>query len=137
MVLTFMVSAKTPKIFIVNLEQEDELETFCSTLQILTKRDRDKTVITIIRSLLHSQPSEPISSSKLAKAISLNRVTVIHHLSRLEKIGLLKKHKGKYFLTEHGFSRLVIQAKEESDKIFQKLLEIANKLDQKYLLKGE
>ncbi|MFN3910059.1 MAG: hypothetical protein ACK4J0_02400 [Candidatus Anstonellaceae archaeon] len=140
MVLTFLVKLEGQKkeskgIFIVNLNKQDELEIFCSNLQILTKRDKDKTMLTIIRAMLNFPLSKPINASLLAKTVALNRITVLHHLNRLEKIGLLKKEKSRYYFIEHGFSKFVLKAKEEADKIFDEVFAIAQKLDQKYYLK--
>jgi len=131
MILTFLLASEG-RIYIDLQEKEDDLERFCTSLRILTKRDRSKTIVTILRALMHLPPSQPISASSLAQSIALNRITVLHHLSRLQKLGLIKREKGKFYLSDHSFSRFVLKAKQESDRVFEEILKIANKLDQEF-----
>ncbi|MCX8163184.1 MAG: HTH domain-containing protein [Candidatus Micrarchaeota archaeon] len=131
MVLTLLYIADSPSApLIINLKEEkDELEVFCSSLHILSKRDKDKTILTVIRAVLYYPTNRPISATTLSKALSVNRITVLHHLKKLQKIGIIQKQKRKYFLVDNAFSKLVLKAKEETDKIFEELLQIAHKLD--------
>ncbi|MEM4137189.1 MAG: winged helix-turn-helix domain-containing protein [Candidatus Anstonellaceae archaeon] len=130
MVLTLYIAGSPSTPLIINLEEKkDNLEVFCSSLQILSKRDKDKTILTIIRAVMHYPTNKPISATNLSKSLSVNRITVLHHLKKLQRIGLIQKQKTKYYLVDHAFSKLVLKAKEETDKLFEELLQIAYKLD--------
>lgn len=137
MILTFLIRSEKEnrKIFIVNVHKQDELEFFCSSLQILTKRDKDKTLLTVLRAVTHLPVNQSIKASQLAKTVSLNRITVLHHLNRLEQLGLIKKEKSNYYLSEYGFTKFVLKAREEAEKLFDEVFLIAQKLDQRHYLK--
>ncbi len=113
---------------------EDELEVLCRSLRIISARDMDGTVTVVFRSILVEGPDRPVGSSELAASSRLNRVTVIHHLRRLERLGLVEHTQRKYRLRASGLSELVERMRAEMMESFERATEMAEDLDRQFLL---
>lgn len=127
MILT-LVRAKQPA------APDDELEAFCRQVRILSTRDMDGTVTVVFRSMLIEGRQRPVGSSDLAKTTHLNRVTIIHHLQRLEQMGLVEHTQRKYRLRVSGLCEAVEQMREEMMRSFEEAEEMARELDREFLL---
>ena len=114
--------------------QGDEFERLCRSLRILNTRDMDGTVTVVFRSILISSRERPIGSSELAKTTRLNRVTVIHHLQRLERLGVLEHELHKYRLRVSGLQQAVAQMREEMMRSVQEAETLALDLDREFML---
>lgn len=113
---------------------DDELESFCRHLRILSTRDMDGTVTVVFRSMLVEGRQQPVGSSELAKTTHLNRVTIIHHLQRLEQMGLVEHTQRKYKLRVSGLCEAVEQMRTEMMRSFEEAEGIARSLDREFLL---
>jgi len=112
--------------------QPDDVEQFCRSLQIVTRRDVDGTVTTVIRTMLEHCSNNAISSTELANKTNLNRVTIIHHLKRLQDAGIVQKNQKKYRLSPYGFEDFVRKMREETDQMFEHAQFLAKKIDEQY-----
>ncbi len=108
---------------------EDELEVFCRRLSIISSRDMDGTVTVVFRSMLQEGRARPVGSSELAGLTRLNRVTIIHHLQRLEQMGLVEHTERKYRLRVHDLGEAVEQMREQMMRSFEEAESIAERLD--------
>lgn len=131
MILTLAAERKIPLI-VIRRSPDDKVERFCRSLQIVSRRDIDGTVTTVIRTMLQEAPEDSIGSSELASLTNLNRVTVIHHLRRLEKVGVVQKERHKYRLTPQGFSQIVQKMREETEQMFNEAQMLAQRIDEEY-----
>ncbi len=132
MILTLVrVRRLTP--LLINSSKSDEVEQFCKSLQIVTRRDVDGTATTVIRAMLEKCPNDPISSTELANKTNLNRITVIHHLRRLENVGIVQKNDRKYLLLPYGFEDFVLRMREQTDQMFEQARFLAKKIDEQYI----
>ncbi len=113
--------------------QGDEFERLCRSLRILNTRDMDGTVTVVFRSILISSRERPIGSSELAKTTRLNRVTVIHHLQRLERMGVLEHERHKYRLRVSGLSEMVERMQEEMLESLSEAKGMAAELDRHFM----
>lgn len=75
-----------------------KLEQFCNELHLISGRDTEKTVIQVLSAFM-SEPG-PLGGSKISEMTGLNRITCIHHIRRLQTIGLVRKHHRYYELTD-------------------------------------
>jgi DNA-binding MarR family transcriptional regulator len=132
MILTLTLLTPAPRIYLLGKGNPDDIEGFCKVLHILTKRDIDGTVTTVIRSMLIHSPDEPIGSSDLAELTNLKRVTIIHHLKRLEKCGVVQKVDHRYKVCPLGFEALVRKRRQEAEEMFDEAEELARRLDQEF-----
>ncbi len=111
----------------------DELESFCRSMRILSARDMDGTVTVVFRSML-TEGRQPVGSSELAQLTRLNRVTIIHHLQRLEQMGLVEHTERKYRLRVHDLSEAVEQMRGEMLRSFEEAEAMAEELDRRFML---
>ncbi|MCL6088960.1 MAG: helix-turn-helix domain-containing protein [Candidatus Marsarchaeota archaeon] len=125
MILTLV--RRTPK------NEGDGLESFCRSMRILSARDMDGTVTVVFRSML-TEGRQPVGSSELAQLTRLNRVTIIHHLQRLEQMGLVEHTERKYRLRVHDLSEAVEQMREEMMRSFEEAEVMALELDRQFML---
>ena len=108
---------------------EDELEVFCRRLSIISHRDMDGTVTVVFRSMLQEGRTRSVGSSELAGLTQLNRVTIIHHLQRLEQMGLVEHTERKYRLRVHDLGEAVVQMRGQMMRSFEEAESIAERLD--------
>lgn len=140
MILTLVMSFRGRRLAKASIQDADEqelqkeIECFCRTLRILTQRDIDGTVAVVFRSMF-VEGREPIGSSKLAKLTKLNRVTIIHHLQRLEQMGLVEHVDRRYRLKVSDFSEVVEQMRAEMERAFKEAEELAQELDRQFMLR--
>jgi len=121
-----------PSLVLVPQDRQDEVGQLCHSLQIVSRRDLDGTVTTVIRAMLTSACDEPVGSSELASKLRINRVTVIHHLQRLERAGIVQKRERKYMLAPQGFGEFVKKMHEETEQMFEQAQMLAQKIDEEY-----
>ncbi len=113
---------------------DDELEVLCRSLRIISARDMDGTVTVVFRSILIAGRDRAVGSSELAAAARLNRVTVIHHLQRLERLGLVEHSQHKYRLRASGLSEMVERMRAEMMESFEQATSMAETLERQFLL---
>lgn len=132
MILTLALLSPPPRLYLLQKGDPDEIEGLCKALHIITKRDTDGTVTTVIRTMLTKSAGQPIGSSELADLTHLKRVTIIHHLKRLLKSGLVRKQEHKYVLCPSGFLEIVRQKRAEAEEMFDDAERLAKSLDSQY-----
>ncbi|MDE1798372.1 MAG: winged helix-turn-helix transcriptional regulator [Candidatus Micrarchaeota archaeon] len=115
-------------------EKDDELERFCRSMQLVTRRDMDGTATTVLRAILEETPDQPVGSSELAARTRINRVTIIHHLNRLEEVGLVEHTEHKYRLSVAGFGEMVRKIRADTEKMLDEAEELAREIDKEYAL---
>ncbi len=130
MILTIIRARGVP----VQKEREDELESFCRAMNIISRRDMDGTVMVVFRSILTKGRAQPVGSSELADFTHLNRVTIIHHLQRLQAMGLVEHTERKYLLRVSALSEAVERMREEMLESFKEAEEMAGRLDREFML---
>jgi len=119
---------------IIHPKPDDELEQFCRSLQIVTRRDTDGTVTTVIRTMMTEFPQDSVGSTELAQKTNLNRVTILHHLKRLQDAGIVQKYERRYRLSPHGFGEVVRKMREQTEQMFSQAQDLARKLDEQYMI---
>lgn len=115
-------------------DPDDELERFCRHVCLVSQRDMDGTATAVVRVMLQAARSEPVGSSRLAELARLNRVTVIHHLHRLEQMGLVAHTGRKYQMSVGSFSDMVRQMRTDTEEMLSEVEEMARRIDAAYRL---
>ncbi len=116
---------------------EDELGSFCRAMKIISRRDMDGTVTVVFRSILTKGRAQPVGSSELAGFTHLNRVTIIHHLQRLEQMGLVEHTERKYRLRPNGLCEAVERMREEMLGSLREAEELAGQLEAEFMLHAQ
>ncbi len=112
----------------------DELERLCRSMQLVTHRDMDGTATTVLRAILEETPDQPVGSSELAARTRINRVTIIHHLNRLEQVGLVEHTEHKYRLSISGFGEMVRKIRVDTERMLNEAEQLAGQIDKEYAL---
>lgn len=110
----------------------DGLYEFCRTLHLVNSRDVDGTVTEVVRAMVTHGRGSPVGSSRLAAATRINRVTIIHHLRRLEEAGVVVRQDHKYALRARGFGELVDQMRRAQLQMLARAELLADALDRDY-----
>ncbi|MBU1202026.1 MAG: helix-turn-helix domain-containing protein [Nanoarchaeota archaeon] len=129
------------KITIVSIKKPQEhdlnetLQWFGASLGLFGARDKDKSCFRIFIELIKNlKEEEPISSDEIAQRTGLTRGTVVHHLNKLMSSGIVTSEKNGYQLKVDNLEGLTNIVKDNVDRAFDNLKEIAKDLDRKLRL---
>ena len=107
-----------------------DLEWFCRTLGFLESRDKQKTAYLIFKALLESAvQNNGLTSDELAEKLSLTRGTMIHHLNKMMKSGLVIFHEGKFKLREKSLKSTVEEIHKDINRLFENIFYVAEDVD--------
>ena len=113
---------------------QNDLEEFTEMLNLVSRRDTNGTGLQVFRWVLENR-KQMISSSRMSEVCDMNRLTCLHHIRRLEELGLLDNVDGRYVMTTKSMESYIEQLEGEAIERFSMLKKLARKIDQKY--KGE
>lgn len=111
---------------------DEELVKLCKYMRILSDRDTDATVTHVLKTMMIAGRDKPVGGSELAKMSGLNRITVIHHLKRLETAGVVKKEETKYIMQPKNAEQMLLGFREEMDRMFSEMDELAREIDKEF-----
>ncbi|MEM1582044.1 MAG: helix-turn-helix domain-containing protein [Candidatus Bathyarchaeia archaeon] len=117
------------------VDPEKDLEWICKSLGFLEPRDRKKTAFRIFKALLEAtRENKGLTSDELAAELSLTRGTMVHHLNRMIKSGLVIYHEGTYKLRGRSLKSTIEETHRDINRIFENLYKIAESIDRAYNL---
>jgi predicted transcriptional regulator len=123
-----IISSRKPSLNDIN----EQLQWFGGTLGLFGIRDRDKSCFRIFIELVKNlKVDEPISSDELAEKTGLSRGTVIHHVNKLMRSGIVTSERTGYQLKVDKLEDLVNIIKDNVDRAFENLTHVAKDLDKK------
>ncbi|RLI37406.1 hypothetical protein DRO55_01430 [Candidatus Bathyarchaeota archaeon] len=113
----------------VNYEQD--VEWICRSLGFLEARDKRKTAAKIFKFLLEAASRQSgYSSNELAEKIGLTRGTVVHHLNKMMKCGLVIYHEGRYKLRGRSLKGTLGEMERDISRVFENLYKVASTIDE-------
>ncbi|NQU98873.1 winged helix-turn-helix transcriptional regulator [Candidatus Woesearchaeota archaeon] len=123
-----IINSRKPAVHDIN----EQLQWFGGSLGLFGTRDKDKSCFRVFIVLLKNLKEEgPISSDEIADRTGLTRGTVVHHLNKLMRSGIVTSEKGGYQLKVDKLEHLVDIIKDNVDRAFDNLKEIGKDLDKK------
>ncbi len=113
---------------------EKEMEEFCRNLGILSARDTDKTVVRVFRVLVQERRfgDKNMGSTELSNKTQLNRITVIHHLKRLNDVGVVEKQNHKYALRGNDLMGLMQEFERERLAMLARMRKMAVEFEKEF-----
>ncbi len=118
-------------------EYETNLEWICRTFGYLESRDRHQTAYSILKALVEAAVQDRgFSSEELAERLSVTRGTIIHHLNRMMKNGLVIFHESKYKLRERSLRNTFEEVRRDLNRVFMNLSEVAAIVDNTLSMKS-
>ena len=107
-----------------------QLQWLGSSLGLFNLRDKDKSCFRIFIELIKASKQKiPLTSDELAARSNLSRGTVVHHLNKMMRAGLVVSHKNKYLLRVENLETLVAEIQKDIKRTMNDLKEIAEQID--------
>jgi len=114
-------------------ELEEELSKLFRSMHLMSERDLDATVTRVFRAMMRMGREGPVGSTELSKESGINRITVIHHLKRLESAGVVEKHESKYMLRVRSMEEMMEEMREDMLRQFEEMDQMARELDRAFM----
>ncbi len=116
-----------------------DIQWFSESLGLFGKRDKEKSCFRVFIELLKAtRQRKALSSDELAFRSNLSRATVVHHLNKLIKAGIVLSAQNRYFLRVDNLETLVEEIKKDINRVFIDLEDMAKEIDDELgLLKRE
>jgi predicted transcriptional regulator len=108
---------------------EEELTKLFRSMHLMSERDVDATVTRVFRAMMQMGREEPVGSTDISRFSGLNRITVIHHLKRLEIAGVVKKQEAKYVLRCQSVEGLMEEMRSDMERQFEQMEALARQID--------
>lgn len=107
-----------------------QLQWFGGSLGLFNLRDKDKSCFRIFVELVKSaKERQTLSSDELAARSNLSRGTVIHHLRKLMKAGIIVHENSTYVLRVESMRNLIDEIEEDLERTLSDLREVAEQID--------
>ncbi len=110
------------------------LSELCRMMRIMSERDTDGTLPQVLKVMMVEGRDKPVGGSELSRVSGLNRITVIHHLRRLEVAGFVRRSEGKYVLRVQSAEDMLMEFRKDMEKSFAEMDEMARQIDEQFSL---
>ena len=111
---------------------DEELTELCKMMKIMSERDVDATLAQVLKTMMVHSRDGPIGGSELSRISGLNRITIIHHLKRLESAGFVRRQEGKYLLRVQSAEEMLMEFRREMEEAFAQMDELAREIDSQF-----
>ncbi len=111
---------------------DSELSELCKMMRIMSERDVDATLVQVLKTMMVHSQQKPMGGSELSEISGLNRITIIHHLRRLEGAGFVRRSEGKYILRVRSAEEMLVEFRKEMEETFQQMDEMAREIDSQF-----
>lgn len=113
-------------------EIDKDIEWICNSFGFISNRDQEKTAFRILKALIESaRDGKGLTSEELAKLVEPTLGSVIYHLKKLIKAGLVVKFDSVYELRMNSLLSTVEEIEKEIGLSVEKIKEIASDIDDK------
>jgi len=108
---------------------EDELVSLCRMMRLMSERDTDATLPQVLKIMLVHSRKEPVGGSELARLSGINRLTILHHLKRLECAGFVSRKESGYVMRVQSAEEMLLEFRKEMEETFLQMDELAREID--------
>ena len=114
----------------VEKQLDEDIEWVCNSLGFLTLRDQDKTASKILNALIQSAgEGKGLTSEELTQRVEPTIGSVIYHLKKLMKAGLVVKLNSTYELRMNSFFKTIDEIEREIISTLRDIKKIAKDID--------
>jgi len=110
----------------------DELIVLCRKMRLMSERDTDATLPQVLRVMMVHSRGQPVGGSELSELSGINRITIIHHMKRLEGAGFVRREEGKYILRVRSAEDMILEFRKEMERNFAEMDEMAREFDEQF-----
>ena len=112
---------------------DEQLDWICKSLGFFEEIDKDKTAAEVFKEIVRAtEKGAFLSSTELSKKVSMSRGSVINHLNRLQRSGLVVKQGRFYASRSKSIFWTIREIEEDIDRVFRRMEETAKRLDKKF-----
>ncbi len=110
---------------------EKEIEWLCESFGFANKRDRNKTAMRIFEVMLNAAHRDmALSSDDIASKVRIARSTVIHHMDKYQKSGLIVKTDEGYELRMRNVEDTIEEMEQDMLRMISRMRRIAKEIDE-------
>jgi predicted transcriptional regulator len=110
---------------------DKDIEWVCSSLGFVTSRDHDKTAMRIIKAMVYAaKDGKGLDSEELAELVKPTRGSVLYHLKRLMRAGLVVKIQSHYELTQKSLTKTIEDAQANINAVLEEIKKISLEIDE-------
>lgn len=115
-------------------DEEKDIEWLCESFNLSTRRDTDKSTYKVFRVLLESSlEGAPITSSEISEKLGVTRGTVLFHLQKFSRSGLIVRAPGRrYALRNSNLEDTIEDVMRDTIQIFEKMKKVAADIDKEF-----
>ena len=110
----------------------EELIVLCRKMRLMSERDTDATLPQVLRVMMVHSRGQPVGGSELSELSGINRITIIHHMKRLEGAGFVRREEGKYILRVRSAEDMILEFRKEMERNFAEMDEMAREFDEQF-----
>ncbi len=112
---------------------DDQIEWICKCLGFFEDIDKEKTAANIFREIvIASEKGNFLSSTEISRKVTMSRGSVINHLNRLQRAGLVVRQGRLYSSRSKSIFRTIKEIEEDIDRVFRHMEETARRIDKKF-----
>lgn len=109
---------------------DEDIEWVCNSLGFITPRDQDKTSFRILKALIKSaKEGKGLTSEELTKKVEPTIGSVIYHLKKLMKAGLVVKLESTYELRMHSLLSTINEIEKDINMTLEGIKKISGDID--------
>lgn len=115
-------------------DEEKDIEWLCESFNLSTKRDTDKSTYKVFKVLLEaSLEGGPITSAEISEKLGVTRGTVLFHLQKFSRSGLIVRAPGRrYVLRSSSLEDTIDDVMRDTIQIFEKMRKVAADIDKEF-----
>ena len=111
---------------------DEELVELCRKMRLMSERDTDATLPQVLKVMMVHSHGQPVGGSELSELSGINRITIIHHMKRLEGAGFVRREEGKYVLRVRSAEDMILEFRKEMERNFAEMDEMAREFDEQF-----
>lgn len=111
---------------------DGELVSLCRKMRLMSERDTDATLPQVLKVMMLHSRGQPVGGSELSELSGINRITIIHHLKRLENAGLVQRQESKYVLRVRSAEDMILEFRKDMERSFAEMDELAREFDEQF-----
>ena len=110
---------------------DKDIEWVCGSLGFITPRDQEKTAYVILKAIIKSaKKKKGMTSEELNKLVEPTRGSVIYHLKRLIKSGLVVKIGSAYELKMNSLTNTIEEMRKQTNLVLDDIQKVAEDIDE-------
>ncbi len=106
----------------------EDIDFICQSFGYFSQRDKNNTAGRIFR-LLVKDSGEGLTSDEIAIQLDLSRGAIIYHLNNFMAAGLVVKERNRYRLRSQSLQKSIEEIRQDTQRIFNQMLKIAQEID--------